>query len=120
MDFKIDSKKENPAFDRLEVSASISGFQTTPSRKEVTDLLCAELKCAPDVVVVQKVHQRFGTRQAFVSANMYKSAQAAAKTEPGYLFKRSAEKARGEEAEKPKQQKQQKKEEKKEAVKENG
>ena len=54
MEVKIISKKQNQLFGRSEVVASITGFNATPSRKEVVPLLCTELKCAAEALILRK------------------------------------------------------------------
>ncbi len=88
MEVKIISKKQNPLFERSEITASISGFQATPSRKDVAPLLSSELKCAEDCVVLKEIHQPFGSKQVKVSAFVYNSAEVAKKSERDYIFQR--------------------------------
>ncbi|MDP3742059.1 MAG: hypothetical protein Q8R15_01965 [Candidatus Micrarchaeota archaeon] len=93
MEVKIVSKKQNPLFQRSEVIASITGFNATPSRKEVALLLCTELKCQADALVLREIHQPFGSKTATINAFVYNSAETAKKTERGYLFQRGNPKA---------------------------
>ncbi len=88
MEVKIISKKQNPLFERSEVVASITGFNATPSRKEVAPLLCSELKCSEDSLVLKEIHQPFGSKQVNVIAFAYSSPEAAKKSELDYIFQR--------------------------------
>lgn len=93
MEVKIISKKQNPLFERSEVVVSITGFEATPSRKDVAPLLCAELKCAEGCVVLKEIHQPFGSKQVKVNAFVYNSLDAAKKAEREYIFQRGKLKA---------------------------
>ena len=88
MELKIISKKNNPLFGRSEVSAAVSGFSATPSRKEVSELLCSELKCVVDSLVISEIHQPFGSKTVNVQCKVYESPEKAKATESGYLFQR--------------------------------
>ncbi len=93
MDLKIVSKKQNNLLNRIEVVASISGFSSTPSRKDVGEAMCSELKCSPDCLVIREVHQPFGSKTVKVKANVYDSLELAKKREPEFIFNRGKVKA---------------------------
>ncbi len=93
MDVKIISKKQNHLFERTEVVASITGFKSTPSRQEVAPLLCSELKCAAEALVLREIHQPFGSKAVKVNAFVYSSPEVAKKAEREYIFQRGKPKA---------------------------
>ncbi len=88
MELKIVSKTHNAAFNRTEIIASISGYSSTPSRKEVVGALCSELKCDEGCLVINNIRQPFGAKTATVQANVYASPAEAKKIEPAFKFKR--------------------------------
>ncbi len=88
MELKIISKKQVLLFNRTEVVAEVSEFAATPSKKEVIALLCKELKCKEEVVVIQEIHQPFGVKKAKVTANIYSSVEDVEKNALKHLLKR--------------------------------
>ena len=88
MDLKILSRTQNALFDRVEVTASLSGYDATPSRVDVEKLLCAELKCEPGALVIEEIHQPFGKKLVSIAVRVYPSAETAKKAEPAFKFQR--------------------------------
>lgn len=88
MELKVASKKQNQLFNRTEVVVLITDYASTPSRKETEALLLAEFKCASDCLVINEIHQPFGTKQVKVNAFIYDSAEKAKAMERPYKFKR--------------------------------
>ncbi|MFH0713828.1 MAG: hypothetical protein V1722_04305 [Candidatus Micrarchaeota archaeon] len=98
MEVKINSKTENKLFDRIEVNATLSKYTSTPSRKEVEQALCNELKCPVGALVINEILQPFGTKTATVNARVYVSPEQAGKMEPKYKFQRGKPKEKPVEA----------------------
>ncbi|MFH1247191.1 MAG: hypothetical protein V1644_02310 [Candidatus Micrarchaeota archaeon] len=96
MDVKIVSKKQNALFERTEVVAAISGFEATPSRKDVAPLLCQELKCQQEALVVKEILQPFGSKTVKVHAFVYSTPEVAKKSEHAYFFQRGVAKTAAE------------------------
>lgn len=88
MELKIVSKKHNPLFGRSEVTVQMTGFTATPSRKEVSELLCGELKCDAAALVLTEIHQPFGSKSVKVHCRVYDSAEKAKAIEYNYIFQR--------------------------------
>ena len=88
MKVKIDSKKDNPLFSRVDVHATASDFASTPSRLEIVKELAKEVSCEVGAVVVNQISQPFGSKSVKVNARVYPSADAAKKAEPAYKFAR--------------------------------
>jgi ribosomal protein S24E len=93
MEVKILSKKNNALFNRIELVAEVTGFNATPSRKEVSELLCTALKCEANRLVIREVHQPFGSKKVTVTASVYDSIEKAKEFEREYIFKRGVPKA---------------------------
>ncbi len=78
MELNITERKDNASLSRTEVQATISFEKAMPPRKEIREALCSALGSDPSCVVVISAMGSFGTKQAEVRANVYKTAQAAA------------------------------------------
>ena len=92
MEVKINSKKPNPMFNRVQVEATLMGLESTPSRLEVLQVLCKELGCTTELLSIVKIHQPFGSKSVEVEARVYDSTEAAKQFERGHLAKRSVAK----------------------------
>ncbi len=93
MKLKILSKKNNSLFNRTEVTASATEFKSTPSRKELLEAMSTELKCDAGALVLEQIHQPFGSKSVTITAKVYDSPDAAAKAEPKFKFERGQAKA---------------------------
>lgn len=88
MKIKLDSKKENKLFDRIDVTATASDYSSTPSRIEVAKELAKEVGCDIGAVVINEIDQPFGSTRVKINARVYPSTEAAQKVEPAYKFAR--------------------------------
>lgn len=100
MELKKVSEKENTLFGRREVVFTATG-SPTPSRDRIAEAVSVACKCAKDCVVVDKVDQKFGTKNVEVHAKVYKSADAAKSVERAYKFARIERSAKKKDAAKP-------------------
>jgi len=87
MELKKISEKENALFGRKEVVFAATG-SPTPSRDKVAESVSVACKCSKDCVVIDRIGQKFGTKIVEIHAMVYKSAEAAKKTESNYKFAR--------------------------------
>lgn len=88
MALEVIKEKNNALFSRREITARVTGISATPSRKEVVDALCERFNTKPDVVVIEKVSQGFGGREAIVYAKIYSNADELKRFEQSYLLAR--------------------------------
>lgn len=117
MRLEIISKKTNPLLLRQEIEFSIREVSKTPSRKEVIERLAALTDKDASMIVVDKIVQGFGSKDAVGYAKAYNSKDALEKIEPSYKQKRGEKKEKKEPS--PKEEKKEKHpEEKKESGKE--
>lgn len=86
---EIVSETQNKLYDRKEVKAKFTHISATPSRKEVVEAL-AEKFGHKDSIVIDKVTQHFGRKEAEVSAKIYDRLEDAQKLEPSYRFDRTS------------------------------
>ncbi len=110
-------KNEKPLLARIEVTADISYENVTPSKEELRTKLAENLKTDKELVVVKKINNRFGARDADATAYVYKTNEDLLRIEPKKKEKKGAEAKQEGAQEAPKEQKkaeQEKKPEKKE------
>jgi ribosomal protein S24E len=100
MELKKISEKENALFDRREVVFTATA-SPTPSRDKIAEAVSVACKCAKDCVVVDRIGQKFGTKTVQIHAKVYKSADAARKSEAAYKFARLERSAKKKDAAKP-------------------
>ncbi len=95
MTLEIVSETDNRLFARKEVRAKFTHIEATPSRKEAVEAL-AEKFGHKDSIVIDAIDQRFGRKEADVTARIYDSPEKAKGVEPGYRFTRGQPKAKKE------------------------
>ncbi len=88
MDAKIIKTIENAVMGRKEVTATISFDKSTPSRKEIKELVSSKLGANPDSVVLNEVRSKFGIRNVDAVLHVYATKEAALKTEPRHILVR--------------------------------
>lgn len=81
MQLTIQNKKENVLLKRKEVQGILNFKDTTPSNKEVTEVLAKELNSDSSLIVIKNIYTRFSKKEADFTAVIYLSAEAKAKTE---------------------------------------
>ena len=123
MNVNVISSTENKLLDRKEIEAEVSFDGATPKRDELKAAVCQKIALNPDVTVLRKVENSFGTKSVRVTAYSYSTKEALVATEPDYIQKREGmikkEEAPAPEAPPAKEEKApEKKEEKKEEPKE--
>lgn len=92
MEININSEKENPLLKRREVHFTVKHNQrgATPPRQEVRNAIAKILKKKADLVFVERLETRTGTRVATGSANIYETKNQALLVERKYIVKRNA------------------------------
>lgn len=73
---KILEQKDNPLLKRNEVKFSISFSGSTPSRKEVKEMLCSKLGADNSLVVVDIIKQGYGSPEVKGYAKVYADKEA--------------------------------------------
>ncbi len=88
MEAKITKTNENKLFSRQEVSAAISFGKSTPTRKEMRELVSAKIGANPETVILRAVKSKFGTREVNAVFHIYATKEKMAEAEPYYLLVR--------------------------------
>lgn len=88
MSLKILSKKRNELFKREEVTAEMQVKTATPSRKETLDELTKATGLTSEVIAIDEIKQKFGSKTATITAKIYDSSEDLKQFEPEYKLKR--------------------------------
>ncbi len=88
MELTVKSEKENPLFDRKEVTVQLDPVKTTPSRKDVLEALAKKFG-HKETIVIDKITHHFGRKNVQVSAKIYSKAETMKQTEPAYRLART-------------------------------
>ncbi len=81
MKLELINQKEDKLLSRKEILFKLDFDKSTPNKEEIKKQICENLKCDPDILVLEKVDQRFGERIADVSAYLYKNKEILKKIE---------------------------------------
>ncbi|MBM3228612.1 hypothetical protein FJZ20_01890 [Candidatus Pacearchaeota archaeon] len=74
MELKINEERENPLFDRKEVSGIVSS-EKTPSRNEILQILSSKYSIPAENIKIKKITGKFGKKLFLIEANIYSSKQ---------------------------------------------
>lgn len=88
MELTVKTEKDNPLFDRKEVTAALGPVQTTPSRKEVLEALAKKFG-HKESIVIDKVTHHFGRKNVLIDAKIYSKPENMKQTEPAYKLART-------------------------------
>lgn len=99
MEIKIRSETENSTLSRKEIECYITSTGSTPSIKEVTTEVSKKMSMNPDLVVVVKLEQPFGTRRQIAYIHYYEDEKKMRRYEPKYLLDRKAKRTAAEKQE---------------------
>ena len=88
MNINIDKKIENKSLKRTEVTFLVSYDSSTPKRQEVIEVLANLLKVKKELVILQSLNNKFGSKSADGKANIYTDEEALKRIEREYLSKR--------------------------------
>lgn len=81
MELKIIEEKQNPLFNRKEISAEISA-DVTPNKQEVKKLIAEKLKTHPETIIIKNILGKFGSKEFTINAHIYNSVEDKEKIEP--------------------------------------
>jgi len=113
MEIKITKDETNSTTGRREVQVYVLQDDKTPSKEDIKKEVCKKLSLGPDLTVVVKVDQKFGTKQSIATLHAYKDqASLNAYTQKYLIGRATGEKRKGAA---PAEKKEEKKEEKAEA-----
>ena len=89
--FKIISEKINPLFGRKEIQATVDS-EVTPSKQEVEKLLIEKLSATSEVLKLEKIKGKFGSKIFEITAKIYKKKEEKNQIETKTKKQRDAEK----------------------------
>jgi small subunit ribosomal protein S24e len=89
LDIEITKERENPLFDRNEITFNISNTGATPSRDEVKNKLVAMLNSRYELVVLSNLATEYGTQKTVGYAKIYSDAKRAEEVENDYIIERN-------------------------------
>jgi small subunit ribosomal protein S24e len=94
------NRKKNPVMEREEVVLLVEHEgKSQPSRKELEQVILAELGKKKEVVALKRIQSIFGTPVSRIFVNVYKSAEKKKYFEPAYLLKKEEKQNTPEESE---------------------
>jgi len=96
MEIQITTEKENKLLHRKELKIRVSGFGATPNRNEVLQLVAAKAGANDSRVVLDKLEQRFGQKEADGYVKVYDTEENKKRYEPEYKLVRGKKKEEGE------------------------
>ena len=111
MEFKIEKQEQKPLVEREEIIMKVTQTEATPSNAQVQEALAKLTSKAKELIVIKKIHQKFGMREALVYAYIYNSEE----TKNKFERKKKVKKEKKEEV---REEKKEVKEEKPKEVKE--
>jgi ribosomal protein S24E len=80
MTLKIIKEKENPLFNRKEISFELFS-EITPNRKEIVELISKKLGIPEENIKIKKIAGKFGSKDFIIETNIYESEEHKHKTE---------------------------------------
>lgn len=106
MEIKILEKQKNALLKREKVTFELISPKTaTPDIKKVRELLVAELKTQPELLVIKSLYQRFGKNESLGTCYIYDTKEALNETESEYVLVRNLLKEKKEKKKVPKAKK---------------
>lgn len=84
-------EKENPLLHRKEIKLNIKDYKETPSRRDIVDKITAKLNIDEEKLVIDKVDQEYGKKEANCTVKIYDSEEAKEKYSPAYKDERTGE-----------------------------
>ncbi|HEY3274639.1 MAG TPA: 30S ribosomal protein S24e [Methanocella sp.] len=99
MEIKVLEEKSNPLLQRREVQFSVSQNLGTPSRQEIKNKLAAYLNSKPELVIIERMKQEFGKREAKGYAKIYESMDRLKNVETEHIIQRNEKKPEKKEGE---------------------
>ncbi len=68
-----EKKEENPALNRKKITLKIKNYEETPSRQEVLEKISAKLNQEKENIVIDKIEQEYGKKEAKCIVKAYES-----------------------------------------------
>ena len=81
MKLKIIQEKDSKLFNRKELTYESSFEGKTPKNEEVKKAIAEAAKVKEDLILIKKIHQKFGTPTATIYAKIYATEEALKKAE---------------------------------------
>lgn len=94
-----ENRKENPAMHREEITFKIKNYEKTPSRRDVLNAVSAETGLDKELLVIDKIKQEYGKKEAACEIKAYESKEHKEKYSKKYKTERV-----GEEPEEPEEE----------------
>ncbi len=115
-EIRVTEKKESPLLSRTEVTAEMLYSRAPPEKEELKPKLATALSAKENLVVIRKIHTRYGDKKAVISFYIYNNEKDMEEIEPKQKAKKKEKEPSAEREEKTKQpEKEEKKEEAKES-----
>lgn len=73
---EIVKQEHKPLVERTEVLIKIENFKATPSKKEVEEISSKLLKKPKELIVIRRIHQKFGKAEALATVYVYDNKEA--------------------------------------------
>jgi len=90
MEIEIDSKKNNPLFNRTEVRFTIiHTSKGTPNREIIRSELAEKLNAKKENIIINNINSSFGIQQSTGYAKIYTSPKKSEELERKYILKRN-------------------------------
>lgn len=99
MDIKVKQKHKNPSLHREEIVFEIKA-KITPQRKELREKIAALNSTKPELVIIEKISNSFGSTDSKGRAFVYENKEALEKTEVQNLISKNTGAKKRKEAEK--------------------
>ncbi len=81
MEFKIEKQEDKLLVDREEIILKITNIEATPSNAQVQEVIAKLTNKNKELIVIKKIHQKFGMHEAIVTAYIYNSEESKKKFE---------------------------------------
>jgi small subunit ribosomal protein S24e len=91
MKVQILTDRQNPLLQRREIEVLVKDFGATPNRKELAKTIAGELQVDQTTLLLDKVNQEFGKKEAVCYVKVYQTADTKNKYEPAYKRRRMGE-----------------------------
>ena len=88
MKTQIISEVENPLLKRKEVKMLVNDYEATPNRQEILKAVASELKTDEKKMIVDKIDQEYGKKEAVCYIKVYETKEDKRKYEEEYKLKR--------------------------------
>ncbi|MHC1567748.1 MAG: 30S ribosomal protein S24e [Candidatus Syntropharchaeia archaeon] len=89
MKIEIIEERANPLLNRQEIMFRATYEGGTPSREEIRKMLVETLKKKPELIVVERMRNKFGKRETTGYAKVYESEERIREIERKHIIKRN-------------------------------